>query len=364
MAEKAYDISGVQLVLLLFVTRLFTILTFVPKSDVAISGSAALLAILLSGILGLVFFLPFFWFQKKCGENLLDAVFRVGKAYGWVVSVLLWLFCLYVVSYTISHFTFFMTSTFYDDAKPWLFLILLILAAAYGAVLGVEACARLGALAFALVLVVTLLIGCALFSQIDLIYFTNPLRENWKTISQNVFFTATNNTECILFLLLFSRTKEKKKRTVVWWLLSITIMYELLAFLTQAVLGNYSNARLFPLHTLATLARFSDFGRLDLLHAAVWIFCAFLRASIFLYSASVCLRRLFPKLGRGWAVSICALISVAVTAASVQGMLIWKESYHVVVETVPFLIFMALFPILTGLFPRAKKPDGQEGKKV
>jgi hypothetical protein len=61
------------------------------------------------------------------------------------------------------------------------------------------------------------------------------------------------------------------------------------------VMGNFANTQLFPIHSLAALAEFSIFKRLDALVTGIWLLCAFLKISFLIYLQRDVLQQLMPK---------------------------------------------------------------------
>lgn len=357
MQSKARDISAAQLVMLLFVGRMFSLMTYVSKTQTVESGSLSLLTIPLASIAAAAAALPLLLIYRNCGADPLTCAYRAGRPFGAAFSVLLLLYCLYTAAYTASHFEYFMTSTLYQNAAPWLFIFVLLLAAAYAASMGLEAFSRLSVLAFVLTLGVLILLAAVLFPQIKLAYVENPLRNPAGDIGKTVWYTFAGNSELILFLLFAgrSRTKNGKGKPFAVWLILFTLAAELIAFLLLTALGDFAKTRLFPMHTAAVVAQFALFGRLDLFHIITWVVVAFLRATSYIYAAAVCLRRLFPKLpfaGAAWlSGGTACLASLLASPLLLRG------------QAVPFggaalTLLAVLFPLITLLLPKARGVNG------
>ena len=63
-------------------------------------------------------------------------------------------------------------------------------------------------------------------------------------------------------------------------------------------MGNFASTQLFPFHTLASLAEFSMFSRLDAVFTSVWIMCAFIKAGLLIYLQTDILTMYFGKFKR------------------------------------------------------------------
>ncbi len=302
-------ISGAQLVTTLAVTRVFSLFTYVPRQG-SVSGQVTLLSIPLSVAVCWLLLTPFLRMRKTCGPDLLVECGRLGKPFS-AVAVLLFLgACLLQVAGSCSHFAFFMTSSVYQTASREIFIGVLLVTGGYAAALGLEAFSRAGSLLFAFALLVMGLMLAALLPEIRLSQLYSPLAEGVEPLVRSLARTTAQNVELILFVLLLSRCRPGHDKRYLAGLLGITaLLYEIFTFLTLTVLGDYSRMRLFPLHTLATVAEASVLGRMDLLHILLWSAVGFLRVTLYLYGAATCLHRLAKRLSMGMAVAICAFLT-------------------------------------------------------
>ena len=65
----------------------------------------------------------------------------------------------------------------------------------------------------------------------------------------------------------------------------------------MSILQKYST-QLFPFHTLASLAEFSMFTRLDAIFTSVWIMCAFIKAGLLIFMQTHILTTYFGRFKR------------------------------------------------------------------
>lgn len=355
MQGKVRTISSAQLVLLLTVSRLFTLFTSISHTDSSGSGSAALVAIPLAGIGALAAGVPYLLMRRRCGPDSLEAACRVGKAYGAAAAFLFCVFCLMAAARTAAQFTYFMVSAVYQNVQPWVLLFWLTLLAAYAAALGLEAFSRLGALAFFLALGATLLVFGALLPRMNPIWLASPFLDGVQPTWQIMRHLLVQNAELVLFPLLASRAGGKGVKPYFWWTALTTLFYEALALVVLTALGGFAATRLFPLHTLAVVARLPVFGRLELCYIVLWVLLAFLRMALYLYCACVCLRRMVPKLSLGKTAAACAVVS-GVCAYAAVAMRFWQRTGLDLAAGVALGLLAILFPLVTMAFPKAKAP--------
>ena len=167
--SRPRDISPAQLVMLLLLCRLFVLFTYTSRSENNLSGPAVLAAVPLAAAGALLMLLPFFLLRRKAGGDMLTAFWRVGRPFGAALTAACGLFCVYMAASTAGHFSFFLVSTVYQNAKQWVFVLLFLLAAAYAAALGLEAFSRAGGFFFAAAMAAGALLLFALLPEVDLL---------------------------------------------------------------------------------------------------------------------------------------------------------------------------------------------------
>lgn len=356
--SRPRDISPAQLVMLLLLCRLFVLFTDTSRSENNLSGPASLASVPLAAAGALLMLLPFFLLRRKAGGDMLTAFWRVGRPFGAALTAACGLFCVYTAASTAGHFSFFLVSTVYQNAKQWVFVLLFLLAAAYAAALGLEAFSRAGGFFFAAAMAAGALLLFALLPEVDLANLASPFLDP-GALAAGTLRGVAGNADFLLFLLLFPRVRGGSGKTGFWWVALTAAVWWVLCFFVLTALGDYAGTRLFPLQTAAAVANLSVFGRMDLVHITVWIITAFLRAAAWLYCGCTCLRRLFPKVRMGAASALCAL---AAGIAAVAAAPLWEAAGSAWESGVPLLLLAVAAPLVTLCFPRAKSPveDGKE----
>lgn len=365
-------ISSSQLVSLLVVSRLFTLFSYAPGEGGGVYGSAALLAIPMAAVGVLALLLPYRALCRRAGADALTAAFRVGSPYGTFFSLLICAFCIFIVAQTAGNFTWFMTSSIYQRASSWVLIFWLVLAAAYCASLGLEAFSRLGAFSFVTAAAFTLLIFCALIPKMEFVRVGNPFAEGTSSVFQAALRLLLSHTEMLIFILLLPRVKQGGKQggkhADVMWLSYAVVFYELLGFASLTALGDYAKIRLFPIHTVASVAELPVVGRLELVYIIFWVLTGFLRATIWTYCGAVCLRRVFRKLPLGAAAAICGLLGGIGAFISTSNVPLLRKSGGMAATGIPLMLLAVVFPLVTVLIPKSKAPnaapmvDGEAGK--
>lgn len=342
MTER--KISGTQLSLLLFLCSLST----------QLSGGIALadaLSFPFGMALAWLALLPGFLLQRRKG--LLPALGRAGKPFVIPAAAVLTLFCAAMAARVLGGFAFFMTSTVYPTARAGIFILCTAAVCAYAAGMGLEPLARLGLWGAVLAVVTLGALAAGLSSSMRLIHFTNPLAGGFFPILGDAGRFACAAGELILFLLLIPRTRGKKAgRIAAGWLVTASLSMIAIALLVTAALGPFAASRRFPLHTAAAAAHFSPQGRMDLLYLFCYVCAAFTRAALWLYAGCLCLRRLFPRLRRGFCAVFCA------AGAAGLAFLPWTYAFMDRLFSGWMLLCAALLPLILLMLPQKRAGKG------
>ena len=363
MRTKPHDISAGQLIMMLFLCSIFTMFSYTSGARERLSEPAAPLALLLASLGALLVIIPFFLLKKHAGPDLLTAAYRAGRPIGAVTSTLFGLFCIYMATQTTAYFVFLMISTVYQNAPPWIFIAIFLLAAGYAASLGLESIARLGAFLFALTLVVGILIFGSLIPDFDFVRIAWPLVDGTEPVMTGTIRVLASNAEIVLFILLAPRISKGTGKAYVWWVILSLVACMVLTMFLIAALGGFAATRLFPLQTAAAVARISLFGRMDLFHILTWTGISFLRASAYLYCGYTCLRRIAPKMSVGLGAFICTTVAGVVALLTAQNMRFWDEAGNRMILAIPLVIFAVLLPLCLLPFRRTRGPQKQAEQK-
>ena len=205
MRTKPHDISAGQLIMMLVLCSIFTMFSYTSGTRETLSAPAAPLVLLLSSAGALVVIIPFFLLKKHAGPDLLTAAYRAGRPVGTVTSALFGLFCIYMAAQTTAYFVFLMISTVYQNAPPWIFIVIFLLTAGYAASLGLESIARFSAFLFALTLLVGVLILGSLLPEFELVRVAWPLVDGPEPVIPGTIRVLASNAEILLFILLVPR---------------------------------------------------------------------------------------------------------------------------------------------------------------
>ncbi len=351
-----------QLVALLFLSRVFSVLTLSPKQENTVENGAALLGIALSGIVCLILVLLY---QKLLslypGDNILDCCYRMHPLFGKFCALGFYLLCVSITISTVGEFQYFLSSAIYPYVSRLLLIPLFLLAVLYSAYMGLEAFSRLSLALGVVVLLSTLLVIVSLSKDLSFVFLLPPLRHGWKPVLQVAFQGVSLNLELVPFLLLVPMVRGKVYRGGIWFVALSVGYYLIMIFYSSLTMGDYALSQVFPIYTMMASAQVVLIQRLDSLHMALWVFIAFIKCSLYLYLSAYCASRLFQGKHRGklLGASVVAVLAGSLWVSGDLAALMWL--HEAFVDGIPFLLAGVGIPVVLLLFLSHKKKKEAPG---
>lgn len=341
--SKAGKIAPYQLFFALFVSRVVVTLTYVQTVSVGKLSTDLLISILLSYCLAIVLCLPVYFCSKK-NKNPFSVAW-IGLLYG--------VYFIYFSAVNVSRFSYFATSQLNPQSSMLFFIVLIIAGACYAAIMGVEGISRFGV--FCGVVLVVTVVAVVVFNlkNIEIVNLF-PIVDNKRIdILKNAVVLTSNSVEPALFLALENKVNGDKRNPL---FLGITVAYVvifILILLCEFVMGAASSLQAYPIFTVFQLASIGSMSRLDIFHTAFWVLALFLKVSILLYCATICVKKYQHRtkcvISSLFAIAVSYLITIAMGTSMVN---VTK-----IISVVTFLLFCVLVPILNLIFGKEKRID-------
>ncbi len=274
-------IGSGQLFALLYLCRMLTTVTFSPLLGDGLLNGDFTLNIVFALIFILVFCIPSVLFFKQFPNDTPVSV--TGKKMSRVLSAFYIFFFIFAASVSVSRFYIFLTSDIYPEKKMGFFLVIAVLVCAYCAYLGIEALSRGNVI---LVCITVLGVAAIFFSvtqRIDVYNFEPIFFYPLNNSVKSGLFAAARTVELSVFLFLASKTNGRIKRGFIVSFFLFAVSLFTLFFFLNGVSGEFAKTQLFPFYSLAVIAKFPFFERLDAVITAVWIFSILIKCSVFIF---------------------------------------------------------------------------------
>ena len=211
---------------------------------------------------------------------------------------------------TIARLDVFAGTVVFPETDVDFLIVFAIILCAYGAHLGFEALGRSAVLSAFLVVPALAFIMAMLIKKVDLLNLTPVFYNGVTPVIKTAVDSVGQTVEyAIIVLCLPKVTGNMKKGFLIWLVLQTTLMATMF-FFAATVMGNFTTTQLFPFHTLASLAEFSMFDRLDAIFTSVWILCAFIKAGLLIYLQADILHKEFSKAKKQYLIVGIALATI------------------------------------------------------
>lgn len=336
-----------QFLLLLFMCRVFTLMTFVPSSSNSGDLSLQMTAAVIGTVIQAVLLIPVVLLKKSVTRTVLEK----NRVCGIVTAGLYLLFFLFYAVNSLLHFQKFLSARFFQDSGNIIMLAVLLAVCVYCGCLGVEALGRSGVLLFWLFLAALIIMTVCSAQDMDI---TNLA---FGKIRKDDIFTAVtddlarNGEICAAAFLaayVYDKRGSGKLRCGVYGLLaSKLILVEAVTLLTTAVLGDFAQLTDYPFLTVGTFGGTGFIQRGDALYLIVWTVTAVINISLFLHISAGLMAEVFPKIK--FSTSIAAVIVFAAAAVlTVTGAELSESGFRVLsgcsivllTGVIPLIVYM------------------------
>lgn len=364
MNENKGKISAFQFFIMLFLSRMLTTVTYISSYTKDIRLSDMLVQTIFRISIGIIIMLPVYLLYKKHSDkNVLDLVRERSTKLSKVLSIIYILTFFYFTVTTIARLDLFAGTVVFPETDVDYMLIFVIIFCCYGATLGFEALGRSAVLSAVLVIPAVIFILAALIDKVDLLNLTPVFYNGVMPVLKTAVDSVGQTVEYAIIAIALPRVNGKVKKGFFFWLIAQTLIMAVMFFFATTVMGNYAGTQLFPFHTLASLAEFAMFDRLDAIFTGVWIMCAFIKATLLIWLQADILKKEFPRLKKVHilvCIGVLAIISNLIIAGGIQRFNIIDSSIIKIILTGITAVLIPLIMLIMCRKERTEKCDGHQ----
>ena len=340
-------ISAFQFFTMLFLSRTLTTVTYLSSYTENIRLSDMLIQPFFRIVIGTVIMLPLYFFYKKnTDKNILDIVNSRSKVTARFFAIIYVLFFFYFTVVTMARLDLFAGTVVFPETDLTYILIFAIILCCYGAFLGFEALGRSAVISSAFVIPVLIFIMITLIKKVDLLNLTPIFYNGVMSVVKVAVDSVGQTVEYAIIALALPRVRGNVKKGFFVWLISQTLLMAVMFFFACTVMGNFASTQLFPFHTMASLADFAMFSRLDAIFTSVWIMCAFIKAGLLIFLQADILKTYFGKFKRLTFISIIGILTI-IANLFVSGRI---ERFTVIDNSIIKIIMTTITVVLIPLF--------------
>ena len=346
-------ISAFQFYVMLFLSRTLTTVTYISSYTKDVRLSDMLVQPIFRIIFGIVIMIPVYLLYKKYeNKNLIDIANERSQGFSKVLSIFYVTVFFYFTVVTIARLDVFTGTVVFPETNVNFMIIFVIIFCCYGAYLGFEALGRSSVLSAILVIPAIIFILCALANKVDLLNLSPVFYNGVTPVIKTAIDSVGQTVEYAIIAIALPKVSGKITKGFFVWIFSQTLLMAILFFFAGAVMGNFASTQLFPFHTLASLAEFAMFDRLDAIFTSVWIMCAFIKASLLIFLQADILSKAFPKVRKTSFLVIIGVLSIIANlfvAGEIERFSIIDNS---IIKIIVTGITVIIIPIIVLIFAR------------
>lgn len=346
MESKRY-IGWGQLLLLLFMCRVFTLMTFVPFVSEGTALSVQLTAAAISSAIQAVILIPAVILKNSATDVLLKKCRPAGIG---AAALYLLFFLAYTVN-SLIHFQNFLSARFFPAADSTLWIAVILIVCVYCGCLGIEALGRSAVILFWLFIAAS---AAMIFSSAENFSTSNLYFGSIQP--QNLFSAVMNdlarNGEICAIAFLAKHVREKLRCGTYGLLASKLLLTEVIALTIAAVLGDFAELTDYPFLALGTFggARFIQRG--DALYLIVWTITAVINIALFLHLSAGLMEEVFPKMK--FRTSAAAIIVFAATFGFTISKTDFSDIYNLLCSGWAVIILAGAIPLAALIISKRK----------
>ena len=303
MEKEKHYIGWGQFLLLLFMCRVFTLMTFVPFARDGDGLTLRLTAAAVSTAVQAVLLIPAAVLKKSATEVIISK----NKPCGVIAAALYLLFFLFVTANSLLHFQSFLSARFFPYADSLVWIGVMLIVCVYCACLGTEALGRSAVLLFWIFVISLAAMAISSAGEADSanLYF-EPLAADG--LFSAVLDDLSRSGEICAAVFLAGRVRPAEQNNsagkgrcglrcgVYGFLASKLVLAETVMLLVAAVLGDFASLSDYPFLALGTFGGERFIQRADSLYLVVWTITAVLNVSLFLHISAGLFGEVFPKM--------------------------------------------------------------------
>lgn len=355
---KTLSITANQLLALLFTGRILVSLTYIPAlSDQEASGDL-LLSVLLMIPLLMLLLLPIGLFMKRHdNRNLLDVARDKSRGLEIGVAVVYLLWFVLSISQNVARFVYFVSTEMEQGASNLLLTLLVILAACYGAYVGMQSLGRVASVLLVAMVGMFVLIMAFALKYVELTNFSPIIQNSFKNNLSSAMTLACNSAELAAILFISPKINGKLGKNLVFWCLGIGALIFSLYFVTVGALGEFAKTQAYPIFAMAQISGTGILQRLDAFHTSFWMVALFLKTAMLLNCGVLCTRRLFSKgkpLVMLFSIAIVSTVLCYLTTESFINY--WRVSNRKIIIG-SFLLIVVLIPLIFAFIKTKKNSE-------
>ena len=284
-------INSFQLYCILLTSRLLGTFTYMISLHKNLSTAAQIAVMLMYFVLSLIMSAPVFYIlHNKSNTAFLQQIASVSVASRRIIAGLYCAVFLLSATITLIRFSLFTGTVLLQNTSLHIFIFSLMIVSIYAAHKGLQPLARTAVL-FAFILCASLFfVQAGVLNEFKLLNISGIKASHISDIVKQAFFSASRNIEIPAVLFIADKISGNINKAIFRMLAVFSAATAILFAVAGGVTGAYGEQQMFPLFTLASVAKLGFFERMEDLLTGIWVVCAMIKITFLIIVATVCLR--------------------------------------------------------------------------
>ena len=295
MQTKA-EITAFQFYTILFLSRIFSLVTYISGIRETLSTSAEILSVaIMSAILFITSIPVSILIKKDNNTSILTRAEEISPSLKKLICIIYLMFFIYKGITTASRFELLLGSVMFPGTNVQFFVAILLLAAVFCALRGIEALGRAGVIFLVPVLFAFGFVFLSLADDFDILNLSAIYRNETNGIIDGAVFSASRTNEIALIPLMLPFVKSHKSKHIFIWSGVISSIIILTEVMISGVLGGFGENQLFNMYSLSVIAKLGFIERMDALISCIWMICSAVKLALTFFVCNILLSSLTEK---------------------------------------------------------------------
>ena len=343
--ELTPKITPFQFYTILFLSRVFAMVTYITSLRTQLTTTDEAIATLLMGVFLLITAIPTAIFLKQ--DNKSSIIMRasvVSEIFSKILCIFFIVDYLYFGIITSVRFGIFTGSVMFPDTNVTFFVAIMIATSAYIAYKGIESMGRSAVIILIPVLSALIFVFATQIKDFDLLNFTSAFSKGTKDIISSGAYTASRTGEIAFVTLLAPYVKNQKPNHLYKWLFALMAVIFVTEIMISGILGNYGGTQLFNMYSMSVLAEFGFIERMDAIITCMWLLCAGVKISITIFLCETVLTSLFGKRNRILYIAVSSVIILIAAAPLSNNIVSFASLIRSPLAIIFYIANVCLFP--------------------
>lgn len=359
--QKTAKITSFQFYSILFLSRIFALVSYVAGFRKDISITDEVLAVVISCVFLFIALIPAIFFIRKDGtSSILTRASCVSPVFEKIVALIYLASIIYTGIITTARFEMMIGSLLFPETSVLIFVASMLFVAAYSAYRGIEPIGRSAVIYLIPVLGAIIFVFATLINKFDILNFTPLYTSELPDVFSSAYFFCARTGELGAVLLLLPNIKNHSKKHIYNWLIVMSVIIIATVLMIGGVLGGFGKNQLFNMYSLSVLAKFGFVERLDAIISCIWLICAGVKMAINFYICNLLFTSVFKKERKLIYIFISGVIAFAGTAVIATSIMYFSKIISSAITVVMFSLTIIVLPLAVMLGEKIKEKRNEK----